>query len=140
MEYSDEEFKKILRHLATHFNAYWSIQNGEEGKLSPTELKKYLMEDFSMPESSARTCIKDLMGKDHGLFWYCEDEDYLIVDEEYVDEFYDNLEYLLCRRTKESRKIRELEEEISALRNRNLQQQKKLDRYIKAYGEDILNG
>ena len=29
MEYSDEQFKKILRHLSTHFNAYWSIQNGK---------------------------------------------------------------------------------------------------------------
>ena len=72
MEYSDEQFKKILRNLSTHFNAYWSIQNGKDNKLSPKELKKYLMEDFSMPESSARACVKDLMGENHGLFRYCK--------------------------------------------------------------------
>ena len=141
MEYSDEQFKKILlRNLSTHFNAYWSIQNGKDNKLSPKELKKYLMEDFSMPESSARACVKDLMGENHGLFRYCKDEDYLVVDDEYVDEFYENMEYFLRRRIATANQIAELEEELDELRQSNSRQAKTIDRYIKAYGRELLNG
>lgn len=140
MEYSDEQFKRILRHLATHFNAYWSIQNGKDNKLSPKELKKCLMEDFSMPESSARACVKDLMGENHGLFWYCNEEDYLVVDDEYVDEFYENMEYFLRRRIATANQIAELEEELDELRQSNSRQAETINRYIKAYGRELLNG
>ena len=35
MDYMDEELKRNLRHIATHLNAYWAIQNGANNKLSP---------------------------------------------------------------------------------------------------------
>ena len=140
MEYSDEQFKKILRHMSTHYNAYWSIQNGKASKLSPKELKKYLMEDFSMPESSARACVKDLMGENHGLFRYSKAEDYLVVSDEYVDEFYENMEYFLRRKIATENQIAELEEKLDELRQSNSRQAKTIDRFVKAYGRELLNG
>ena len=60
MEYKDEDYVKMLRHVATHLPAYWAIHNGDG--ISPKEMKKYIMEDFHWPESTARACIKDIMG------------------------------------------------------------------------------
>ena len=41
----DEDYVKMLRHVATHLPAYWAIHNGDG--ISPKEMKKYIMEDFS---------------------------------------------------------------------------------------------
>lgn len=41
----DEDYVKMLRYVATHLPAYWAIHNGDG--ISPKEMKKYIMEDFS---------------------------------------------------------------------------------------------
>ena len=49
MEYKDEDYVKMLRHIATHLPAYWVIHNDYDKGMSPREVKRYIMEDFSFP-------------------------------------------------------------------------------------------
>ena len=61
-------------------------------------------------------------------------------DEEIEDEFYENMEYFLRRRIATANQIAELEEELGELRQSNSRQAKTIDRYVKAYGRELLNG
>ena len=97
------------------------------------------MEDFNMPESSARACIKELMGDNHGLFWYCKDEDYLVLDEEYVDDFFEDIGLLLRKKSIDYQRIKELEEELLEYRNLFLDLKRIMDHFVKGYGEDSSN-
>ncbi|MCR4691887.1 MAG: hypothetical protein K5739_11125 [Lachnospiraceae bacterium] len=95
---SSEQIENVmmgLRHLQLYFDVYW-ITAGHA--IKPKMLKQKLMKDSFKPESTARAMVKGLVGEDYGLFYYDDEEDYLILDSFYVNEFLENLEYLLCRK------------------------------------------
>ena len=108
MEYEEKDFKKMFRHLASHLEAYYCVRSSP---ISVKSLKKILMDDFMMPESTARIMLKDLTTADNGLLWYDNESDQLSRDEELIDDFYDNLNFLLG----DERKMHELKEQISCL-------------------------
>ena len=97
------------------------------------------MDEFKMPESSARACVNVAKSNSIGLIWYCKEDDSFELDAEAVDEFYDNMDVLLSRNARENKRIKELEKELSEIRNSYYRQKKTLDRYIKVYGEDVMN-
>lgn len=68
-----------------------------------------------------------------------KEDDSFELDAEAVDEFYDNMDVLLSRNARENKRIKELEKELSEIRNSYYRQKKTLDRYIKVYGEDVMN-
>lgn len=136
-DYTDEKFVKILRHLATQLPAYWVVSC--EGVVNSKKLKEALMDEFKMPESSARACVNVAKSNSIGLIWYCKEDDSFELDAEAVDEFYDNMDVLLSRNARENKRIKELEKELSEIRNSYYRQKKTLDRYIKVYGEDVMN-
>lgn len=139
MEYTDKQFVEILRHLATHLSAYWMVRRGEY--MRPKKLKKALMEDFHMPESSVRACIKDLMREDSiGLIQYYKGEDALYVDDNRVDDFFENIDILLSRDHEENVRIKELEKELEESKDKCKRIKRGLDRYIDVYGEEIWLG
>lgn len=49
------------------------------------------------------------------------------------------MDVLLSRNARENKRIKELEKELSEIRNSYYRQKKILDRYIKVYGEDVMN-
>lgn len=136
-DYTDEKFVKIFRHLATQLPAYWVVSC--EGAVNSKKLKGKLMDEFKMPESSARACVNVAKSNSIGLIWYCKEDDSFELDAEAVDEFYDNMDVLLSRNARENKRIKELEKELSEIRNSYYRQKKTLDRYIKVYGEDVMN-
>ena len=136
-DYADEKFAKILRHLATQLPAYWVVSC--EGVVNSKKLKEKLMDEFKMPESSARACVNVAKSNSIGLIWYCKEDDFFELDAEAIDEFYDNIDALLSRNARENKRIKELEKELSEIRNSYYRQKKTLDRYIKVYGEDVMN-
>ena len=83
-----------LRHMLTYCDVYWCTAGHA---VRPKKLKKQLMKDCFKPESTARAMVKGLTGEDYGLFYYDEEDDYLILDPFYVNEFLSNLEFFLCR-------------------------------------------
>ena len=136
-DYTDEKFVKILRHLAAQLPAYWVVSC--EGAVNSKKLKGKQMDEFKMPESSARACVNVAKSNSIGLIWYCKEDDSFELDAEAVDEFYDNMDVLLSRNARENKRIKELEKELSEIRNSYYRQKKTLDRYIKVYGEDVTN-
>lgn len=137
MEYKDEDYVKMLRHVATHLPAYWAIHNGDG--ISPKEMKKYIMEDFHWPESTARACIKDLMGEKCGLFSYSKKENLLRIDEEKLEDFSSTMNDLLSWAYPYKRRIKELEDELYKCNLAHENLKGTLRRYIDIYGEDVLN-
>ncbi len=136
-DYTDEKFVKLLRHLATQLPAYWVVSF--EGAVNSKKLKEKLMDEFKMPESIVRACVNVAKSNSIGLIWYCKKDDSFELDAEAVDEFYDNMDVLLSRNARENKRIKELEKELSEIRNSYYRQKKTLDRYIKVYGEDVMN-
>ena len=114
-DYTDEKFVKILRHLATQLPAYWVVSC--EGAVNSKKLKGKLMDEFKMPESSARACVNVAKSNSIGLIWYCEEDDSFELDAEAIDEFYDNMDVLLSRNARENKRIKKLEKELSEIRN-----------------------
>ncbi len=89
-DYTDEKFVKILRNLATQLPAYWVVSC--EGVVNSKKLKEALMDEFKMPESSARACVNVAKSNSIGLIWYCKEDDSFELDDEAVDEFYENMD------------------------------------------------
>ena len=138
MEYKDEDYVKMLRHVATHLPAYWVIHNEYAG-MSPKEMKKYIMEDFHWPESTARACIKDLVGENCGLFLYDKKGKLLMIDQEKLEEFASNMNDLLSWAHPYRERIKELEDELQKRKSAYENLKSTLERYIKVYGEEIMN-
>ena len=65
------------------------------------------MDEFKMPESSARACVNVAKSNSIGLIWYCKEDDSFELDAEAVDEFYDNMDVLLSRNARENKRIKE---------------------------------
>ena len=94
-----------------------------------------------MPESSVRACIKDLMREDSiGLIQYYKGEDALYVDDNRVDDFFENIDILLSRDHEENVRIKELEKELEESKDKCKRIKRGLDRYIDVYGEEIWLG
>jgi hypothetical protein len=110
-----------------------------EEAVNSKKLKEKLMDEFKMPESSARACVNVAKSNSIGLIWYCKEDDSFELDAAAVDEFYDNMDVLLSRNARENKRIKKLEKELSEIRNSYYRQKKTLDRYIKVYGEDVMN-
>lgn len=81
-----------LRHIYTYCDVYW-VTGGHA--IRPQRLKQVLISECYEPESTARAHVKALVEGDHGLFYYIEEQDVLMLDMEYVEEFLDELKYLL---------------------------------------------
>ena len=135
MEYEEKDFKKTFRHLASHLEAYYCVR---QTPISVKSLKKILMDDFMIPESTARIMLKDLTTADNGLLWYDNESDQLSRDDELIDDFYDNLNFLLG----DDRKVRELKEQLSILNSICSEQkyrisnlEKQIDYYRKQYDD-----
>ncbi len=137
MEYRDEDYVKMLRHIASHLPAYWLVH--DSNGTDPREMKKIMMEDFHMPESTARACIKDLMGDNCGMIDYDRKKNLFRMNYDKLDDFYSNMNDLLSWKSGEEIRIEELSAELSGFSIQNQKLKAKLDRYIKAYGEDLPN-
>ena len=139
MEYKDEDYVKMLRHIATHLPAYWVIHNDYDKGMSPREVKRYIMEDFYWPESTARACIKDLMGENCGLFLYDKKNNLLMIDQEKLEDFASNMNDLLSWAYPYRERIKELEDELQKSKFAYENLKSTLRRYIKVYGEEIMS-
>ena len=137
MEYKDEDYVKMLRHIATHLPAYWAVSYGDG--LSPKEVKKYIMEDFHLPESTARACINDLLGENCGLLFYDKKNNLLMIDQEKLEDFASNMNDLLSWAYPYKEHIKELESELQKQKLAYDNLKRTLGHYIEVYGEDILN-
>ena len=63
---------EALRHMATYFPVY-SYLAKHEGSAPYKAIKKYLMENLDMPESTARLYITTIRNGNSGLIWVDED-------------------------------------------------------------------
>ncbi|WP_026657939.1 hypothetical protein [Butyrivibrio sp. AC2005] len=81
-------------------------------------------EEFASKLLEYRNNRKELIDKE---------DDSFELDAEAVDEFYDNMDVLLSRNARENKRIKELEKELSEIRNAYYRQKKTLDRYLKAF-------
>ncbi len=90
-KYGKEEFIKVLKHLATYFEAYNCIGIEE---MEPEKLKWRLMEYSNKPESTARGWVKTLSKEYSGILKYDRDKELFSLDTEAAKEFLYNAEIL----------------------------------------------
>ncbi len=134
-EYKESDYVKVFRHLATHLDAYFFAL---DGAMPPKQLKRMIMEYSNKPESTARAMIKDLTGVNRGLFKYDEEKDLLMLDEDAVTRFYENIDFLLDYKSRDKsfrKEIAELEEQNQRLYEDIYYMEKLLREYKDAYGD-----
>jgi|GEM_PF-3873690 len=134
-DYKDSDYVKIFRHLATHLDAYFFAL---DGPMSPKQLKDMIMDYARKPESTARAMVKDLTGSNKGLFNYDEEKNLLLLDKDLVDQFYENIDFLLDHESQVKRikkENAELEECIRQLRSKIWNLEKLIGKYRDTYGD-----
>ena len=83
------------------------------------------MDEFKMPESSARACVNVAKSNSIGLIWYCKEDDSFELDKLRPEmNSYDNMDVLLSRNARENKRIKKLENELSEIRNSYYRQKK----------------
>ena len=106
--------------------------------MSPKQLKDMIMDYARKPESTARAMVKDLTGSNKGLFNYDEEKNLLLLDKDLVDQFYENIDFLLDHESQVKRikkENAELEECIRQLRNKIWNLEKLIGKYRDTYGD-----